>query len=135
MIKLSLSTTISELKLLKLFAEDLLGYTIHSMTLTTKERSYVQQLWHGTLPFYAVLFACVFVNSVVGRALPEVESLLFVVYILGAFGVTVPLIYLAPDISARYVFTTFVNEGNWNSQTLSWFVGLGGVAYPFQGKS
>ena len=98
------------------------------------DESYVQQLWHGTLLFYAVLFACVFVNTVVGRALPEVESVLFVVYILGAFGVAVPLIYLAPHGSARAVFTTFLNEGNWSSQTLSWFVGLSGVAYPFQGK-
>ena len=73
-------------------------------------------------------------NTLVGRALPEVESVFFVVTLLGIFGVTVPLVYLAPHTNARNIFTTFVNEGKWSSQTLSWFVGLSGVAYPLQGK-
>jgi hypothetical protein len=46
----------------------------------------------------------------------------------------VPLVYLTPiHNSAKQIFTTFHNEGAWNTQTLAFFVGLQGNALAFVG--
>ena len=45
-------------------------------------------------------------------------------HILGFFGILIPLIYLAPHQSAKEVFTTFYNGGDWSTTGLSFFVGL-----------
>lgn len=97
--------------------------------------AYVPQRWHGTLLTYGVILTCIFVNTVVGKALPRIESLLLVIYLLSFFGVLVPLVYLAPHGSSRDVFTTFVNGGGWSTQGLSFFVGTSGNAFAFLGKA
>ena len=45
-------------------------------------------------------------------------------HILGFFGILIPLVYLAPHQSAKEVFTTFYNGGDWSTNGLSFFVGL-----------
>ena len=72
-------------------------------------------------------------TTVLGPALPKIESALFILYILGFFGVLIPLVWLAPHGSAQDVFTTFINGGNWPTQGLSFFVGLSGNAFAFLG--
>ncbi len=95
---------------------------------------YKPKLWHGTLLCYAVLLVCIFVNTLAGTKLPRIEIVLLVVYILSFFGIIVPLVYLAPHGNAHDVFATFVNGGDWNTQGLSFFVGLSGNAFAFLGK-
>lgn len=95
--------------------------------------AYARQRWHGTLLSYGVLLLCIFVNTVVGKALPRIESVLLVIYLLSFFGVLVPLLYLAPHGSSRDVFATFVNGGGWSTQALSVFVGSSGNAFAFLG--
>ena len=97
--------------------------------------TYVPQRWHGTLLSYGVLLLCVFVNAVLGKALPRIESILLVIYLLCFFGVLVPLLYLAPRSSPRKVFTTFLNGGGWSNQGLSFLVGTSGNAFAFLGKA
>ena len=89
--------------------------------------------WQGTMIFWAVLLVCVAMNTVFSKALPTIEIMVLVLHILGFFAIIVPLLYLAPRSSAKSVFTTFQNAGGWSSQTLSFFVGLNGVAVAFVG--
>ena len=95
--------------------------------------SYTPKLWQGTLLFYATIMFGIFINTAVGSALPKIEVVVLVLYVLGFFGILVPLVYLGPHGSAQDVFTTFLNAGNWSSQGLSFFVGLSGMAYAFLG--
>ncbi|KAF2648994.1 amino acid transporter-like protein [Lophiostoma macrostomum CBS 122681] len=85
--------------------------------------NHVPKLWHATLLFYAVIAFGLFINTYLGRILPQIESLTLITYILGFFGVLIPLVYLSPHSSAHLVFTTFQNLGGWRSMGLSFFVG------------
>lgn len=72
-------------------------------------------------------------NTVFSKALPTIEVAVLILHILGFFAIIIPLLYLAPKDSAKDVFTAFQNAGGWSSQTLSFFVGLNGVAVAFVG--
>ncbi|KAL9007199.1 MAG: hypothetical protein Q9188_000002 [Gyalolechia gomerana] len=95
---------------------------------------YEPKLWHGSLLCYAVLLVCIFVKTVAATKPPRIESVLLVAYLLRFIGVLVPLVYLAPHGSAQDVFVTFLNDGGWGSQGLSFFVGITGNAFAFPGK-
>ena len=86
--------------------------------------NYDYQRWHGTLLFYAVLAFALFINTYLGRLLPQIESMMLLFHVLGFFGILIPLVYLAPHQPANEVFTTFLNTGDWSSNGLSFFVGL-----------
>ena len=92
--------------------------------LTWNHPSYDYQRWHGTLLFYAVLAFALFVNTYLRRLLPQIESIMLLFHVLGFFGILIPLVYLAPHQPANEVFTAFSNVGDWNTTTLSFFVGL-----------
>ena len=85
---------------------------------------YEYQRWHGTLLFYAVLAFALFINTYLGRLLPQIETMMLLFHILGFFGILIPLVTLAPHQPATEVFTNFLNMGDWSTQTLSFFVGL-----------
>ncbi|CAG8971621.1 hypothetical protein HYALB_00008014 [Hymenoscyphus albidus] len=72
---------------------------------------YTQQRWHATLLFFAVLAFALFINTYLGRVLPQIESLMLFFHIMGFFSVLVPIVYLAPKKSWREVFTTFMDGG------------------------
>ena len=96
------------------------------------DSDYQPQLWHATLLLYGALGLAIL--TVAGTVLPNIENMLFVIYVIGFFGALVPLVYLGPHGSAHDVFTTFLNEGGWSSQTLSFFVGISGNAFAFLGN-
>ncbi len=96
--------------------------------------SYTFKPWHGTLLFCAVLFVAVFVNTVVSSMLPKIEGVILILHILGFFAVLIPLVYMAPHGSAKDVFTIFVNAGGWETQGLSFFVGILGHVFSFLGS-
>ncbi|KAL9014068.1 MAG: hypothetical protein Q9173_001277 [Seirophora scorigena] len=52
---------------------------------------YRPRLWHGTLLSWAVAACALFVNTVVGRALPKLESAILVLHMMGFLGVLIPL--------------------------------------------
>ena len=95
--------------------------------------SYNPKLWHGTLLFYGVVLTCILFNTLLGTTLPKIESVLLIIFILGFFATMIPLVCLAPHGNASFVFTTFLNEGGWNSNGTSFFVGLAGNAFAFLG--
>lgn len=96
--------------------------------------TYDPQRWHGTLLYYAALTLALFVNTYLGRLLPQIESLILVFHILGFFGILIPLVYLGPHQPAHEVFTTFLNLGEWPTTGLSFFVGLVTCAGAFTGQ-
>lgn len=91
--------------------------------------SYTPKPWQGVLLFYASIFFALFVNTIVSRALPKIEGLILVFHVLGFFAILVPLVYMAPHGSASDVFTTFLNEGAFGTQGLSFMVGLVGPVF------
>lgn len=90
--------------------------------------------WQGTLIFYAVIAFVVFINTYLARWLPKIEGLILILHILGFFAILIPLVYLAPHGSANDVFATFLNTGDWNTNGLSFFVGLITSVFSFLGK-
>ncbi|KAF1361234.1 amino acid transporter [Lizonia empirigonia] len=96
--------------------------------------AYVRENWHATLLLWAILMLCIFINVFVSGALPTIEVVVLIVHVLGFFGILVPLVYLTPaHNSARDIFTTFHNKGQWPTQALAFFVGLQGNALAFVG--
>ena len=84
------------------------------------------------LLFWAVMFFAVFINSVTSKALARFEGVILVLHLFGFFAVLVPLVYLGPHGDAT-IFTTFLNEGEWSTQVLSFFVGLPAAVYSLVG--
>ena len=97
--------------------------------------SYGFQRWHGTLLFYAVLLITLFVNTYLARQLPNIESMVLIIHVMGFFAILVPLLYLAPHSTAKEVFATFSDSGEWGSNGLSFFIGLSTSMFAFLGKS
>lgn len=96
--------------------------------------SYNAQPFHGTLLFWAVIFFAVFINAVVSSMLPKFEGLILILHILGFFAILLPLTVLGPHGDAKFVFSTFANQGGWPTQGLSFFVGMIGNVFAFVGK-
>ncbi|ORY16633.1 amino acid/polyamine transporter I [Clohesyomyces aquaticus] len=100
-----------------------LGGTIIQGLLVLNNPSYNYQRWHGTLILYAVLLVSVFVNTVAVRVLPALEGIILILHVLGFLAILIPLVHLAPQSPAEFVFATWAN-GSGYSDGLSWFVGL-----------
>lgn len=104
------------------------------VSLNDADGSFSREGWHGTLLLWAVLLLCVFINVFASGALPTMEVVVLIVHILGFFGILVPLVYLSGNYnSAKVIFTTFNNSGQWPTQALAFFVGLQGNALAFVG--
>ena len=107
--------------------------TLIQALIIVNNTSYIPTAWQGTLLFWAVLLVCVAMNTVLSSALPTIETVVLILHILGFFAIMIPLLYLAPKNNAHDVFTTFYNKGGWNTQALSFFVGLNGNVIAFVG--
>ncbi|RMZ79685.1 hypothetical protein DV738_g3256, partial [Chaetothyriales sp. CBS 135597] len=94
---------------------------------------YVYERWHGTLIYFAIILLAVVVNVWLIKFLPYLETIILVLHIGLFFALLVPLVYLAPQHSARFVFTDFENLGGWSSGGIAWCVGLITCAFPFTG--
>ncbi|KAL8716326.1 MAG: hypothetical protein Q9220_000231 [cf. Caloplaca sp. 1 TL-2023] len=95
---------------------------------------YIAKGWHGTLLFWACIATGVVCNTLFSSALPKMESMVLVLYILGFFAIIIPLVSTGgPKSSAKEVFTTFVNGGQWPTDGLSFFVGIIGAVFAFLG--
>ncbi|KAF7920719.1 hypothetical protein BELL_0233g00180 [Botrytis elliptica] len=103
------------------------------IVLTVPSYAASETSWQGTLLYWAAIFFAVFINTVVSSLLPKFEGLILVLHVLGFFSILIPLVVLAPHDSAKDVFTGWLNEGNWSTQGLSFFVGLIGNVFAFLG--
>ncbi|KAI1110230.1 putative GABA permease [Nemania sp. NC0429] len=93
----------------------------------------VMKNWHGTLLLWAVVLFSYAINTAVGSLLAKFEGLVLVLHILGFFAVILPLLLLSPHGSAKEVFDTWVNAGLWQTQGLSFSVGIIGNVFAFLG--
>ncbi|KAI4219582.1 MAG: hypothetical protein L6R36_008221 [Xanthoria steineri] len=89
--------------------------------------------WHATMLYWMVLLIAMMVNILGIRVFPHIESAAFIFHICFFFVLLVPLVYLTPQSSARYVFADFENAGGWESNGLSWCLGLLTSAWSFVG--
>lgn len=96
--------------------------------------AYVPQRWQLVLLYWAMIAFAITVNTLISALLPRVESVILIVHTVGFFAILVPLIYWAPHGTASDVFTLFLNEGGWSSQTLSFFVGIIGPVFSLLGE-
>ena len=97
-------------------------------------KDYVFERWHGTLLLYAIMGLSFFINTCLARLLPKIEATILVIHVAGFLGVLIPLVYLAPHGTAKDVFATFSNGGDWSSQGLSFFVGVSTSMFAFIGN-
>lgn len=95
---------------------------------------YAMQKWHVTLTLFAVIALGVFVCTVLGRILPNIESLAFVIFVMGFFVLLVVLSYLAPKTDSPQVFHNFFNGGEWNNNAEAVFVGAIPIMFGFNGN-
>lgn len=109
------------------------GGLIQGMLVLNYPDTYVFQKWHGTLLLYAVIAVTLVINTYLASWLPKIEGLMFILHILGFFGILIPLTYLGPHGSVKDVFHSFVNDGQWGNQALSFFVGISTSVYAFLG--
>lgn len=109
--------------------------TLIQALVVQNESNYQPAGWQGTLLFWAVLLLCVAINTVLSSVLPVIEIFILILHLLGFVAVLIPLVYLAPQRnSTSNVFKTFLNEGGWSTQALSFFIGLNGNAVAFVGR-
>ncbi|KAJ4988312.1 hypothetical protein SVAN01_06247 [Stagonosporopsis vannaccii] len=111
----------------------LTGGLIQGLLILCQPETYVPQNWHVTLLYWAVILFCVFINVAAGWLLPKFEGALLVLHILGFFAILIPLLILGPKGDAGEIFTTFVNMGGWDSQGLSFCIGIMGSVFAFVG--
>ncbi|CRG91109.1 Choline transport protein [Talaromyces islandicus] len=102
--------------------------------ITLSNADYVPHPWHSTLLYWSVVAFGVVVNTVGGSSLlAKFEGLILVLHVIGFFAVLIPLVYMADHGSAKDVFATWANEGGWETQGVSFFVGLIGIVFAFAG--
>ncbi|KAF1835437.1 amino acid transporter [Decorospora gaudefroyi] len=111
----------------------LTGGLIQGLLMLCQPDTYVPQNWHVTLFYWAIIAFCVFINVAAGWLLPKFEGALLVLHILGFFAILIPVLVLGPEGDAKEIFTTFLNLGGWNSQGLSFCVGIMGSVFAFVG--
>jgi len=111
----------------------LTGGLVQGLLILCQPDTYVPQNWHITLLYWAVILFCVFINVAAGWLLPKFEGALLVLHILGFFAILIPLLILGPKGDAKEIFTTFLNMGGWDSQGLSFCVGIMGSVFAFVG--
>ncbi|KAI1777982.1 putative GABA permease [Hypoxylon cercidicola] len=89
--------------------------------------------WHGTLLFWAVVLLSYVINTSVGTLLAKFEGFVLVIHILGFFAVIFPLVVLSEHGTATDVFDTFLNLEDWQTQGLSFCIGILGNVFAFLG--
>ncbi len=77
--------------------------------IVVNNETYIPGRWHGTMLFIAIVALSVSVNVFAIKYLPHLETLILILHVGLFFVLLVPLVYLAPQHSARFVFTDFEN--------------------------
>ncbi|OCL11504.1 putative choline transport protein [Glonium stellatum] len=94
---------------------------------------YSSKIWHSTLISFAIVALGVLVNTYLGRIFPTLESLAFILHVVGFFVVLIVMIYLAPKADSSLVFNNFLNGGDFPNDAQSVLVGIMPSMYSFIG--
>lgn len=101
--------------------------------LTHPDYATAMQNWHGTLLFWGVVLLGFTINSAIGSLLARFEGLVLVLHLLGFFAIMLPLALLSEHGDSAAVFNNFYNLGDWQTQGLSFCIGLLGNVFAFLG--
>lgn len=110
---------------------------INSMLLlaivTNSNPSYEMKDWHAILVFFALVGLSIFVNTFLGRIFPSIEAMVLILHVVGFFVIMIVLAYLAPKTDPSIIFGTFINGGEFSSQTHSVLIGAVSLMFTFSG--
>lgn len=112
----------------------LTGSMIQGLVVMNYPDSYIPEPYQGTLLFWAIMLFAVFINAIVSSALPKFEGLILILHVLGFFAILIPMVSLGYHGDPHQVFTEFRNGGGWQTQGLSFMVGLIGNVFAFVGE-
>lgn len=96
--------------------------------------NYVAERWQGTLLMWAFLIISFAVNVWGIQMLPALQLLGGILHVGFFIGLAVPLVLLAPRSTPDFVFGTLLNEGGWQSDGISWCLGMLTVTFCFLGE-
>ncbi|KAJ5360981.1 Amino acid/polyamine transporter I [Penicillium brevicompactum] len=95
--------------------------------------SYTPTRWQGMLFYWLILAYSTSLNIWGSTILPHTNTAAGVLHVVGFVGIVIVLGVLPPKHTTNYVFTEFSNTSGWNSDGVSWLVGLLSTVYPFLG--
>ncbi|KAK8084730.1 hypothetical protein PG997_006001 [Apiospora hydei] len=95
--------------------------------------SYVPERWHAMLLVWAVLAYSAAINIWGPKLLPHLNLASGVVHIAGFAAIVVILGVMSTKAPATFVFVEVTNSSGWQSDGVSWLVGLISAIYPFLG--
>ena len=72
---------------------------------------YVPQRWEGTLLFWATIVVAVITNTVLGRVLPAIETVMLIIHVLGFFAIIVPLVSVSCSFLISQHWSSLEMEG------------------------
>ncbi|KAM0345615.1 hypothetical protein ACHAPU_006268 [Fusarium lateritium] len=97
------------------------------------DSSYIPQRWQGMLFYWAFLVYGFVLNIWGHKFLPFTNTASGIIHITGFVAIVIVLGVMAPKNSASFVFAEVTNYSGWESQGVSWLVGLLSAVYPFLG--
>lgn len=95
--------------------------------------SYVPERWHAMLLVWAVLAYAAAINIWGPKLLPHLNLASGIFHISGFVAIVVVLGVMSTKASAAFVFVEVTNSSGWESDGVSWLVGLISAVYPFLG--
>ncbi|PHH91916.1 hypothetical protein CDD83_9783 [Cordyceps sp. RAO-2017] len=101
--------------------------------ITLNDDTYSPQRWQGMLFYWAILVYAGVMNIWGSKTLPHVNLASGFIHIAGFVGIVATLAAMAKKNTAAFVFTEFVNSSGWDSDAVSWLVGLLSAVFPFLG--
>ena len=96
--------------------------------------TYNPRPYHLVLISWGVIAFCVLVNTRGGVVLPRFEATMLLLHVFGFFAVLIPLVTLTRHQRASDVFEQFSNGGLWQTEGLSFMIGILGMLWTFSGK-
>lgn len=103
------------------------GSLIQDM-ITAANAAYTSQTWHLVLLTWAVIALAALANVRGGTWLPRLEASFLLLHIFGFLAIIITLLTLSPKRNDYFVFSTFLNGGNFPTQSLSTAVGFSGTS-------
>ena len=112
----------------------LTGTLIQNIALLTHP-SYAEKMeaWHGTLLMWAILLLIYIVNTSLPTLFIKFEGYAFILHLLGFFAIVLPLVFLSDKTPSEDVWNNFLNLGDWQTQGLSFCIGIIGTVFAFAG--
>jgi amino acid transporter len=106
--------------------------TIIQGLIILRDPNYEAQNWHGTLFVFAMIAVTYFFNVYVAGIMPRIQNILLALHLLCWAVIVIVLFAMAPHNSAKTVFTSFYNGGNWSSIVMSLMIGQITAVYASQ---